>query len=342
MGKRPIRHLTADEKGLVARIEQKAAELGIANDSVFVRKFILPYMSDATWRHLKKDDYVGNKDKYLGRCREILKKIEGMQAVQARNVVEPEAEFFELPVFRIIFQALKVAIDNKDEHKIVIYLAPPGGGKSAVCNEIVRRYSALKIIVMPSWKYGCYAPYTDVCLSLKLPGPWRSTKDAEGDMFQELKENPRLLVFDEADSLGPEALNMIKMITNLTRCPVFITTLPALFDQMQKKSWYQSYQVLRRAETIDLEDFKISPRDVVPFLTRFNINGAKDKICDEFAEAANAFGGFDLIKRAADQLDSIVKRGSVTVADAQEAISVVAKLWRLDKRAAIQPAGRAS
>lgn len=330
--KKEIRHLTPEQKKIVNDLDAMRSQLGISTDAEFVRRYIAGEMSASTWRRLKADVYTGTPEPHVEVCRRILARLEDMVAVQRGRDIEAAA-FFELPVFKSVFDAITIARERTDCKRLVIYLAQQGGGKSAICEQLRRRYNALSVSVMPSWRKSYFASCSDVCRAGGLGGPWRSTKDVESCMLRFLNEEPRLIAMDEGNTLGAESLNMIKVILNETRCTVFLAALPELFDLITNKSWFESKQVIRRSVAIiDLDEYPIAARDVKPFLKDFKIS--KDdasSIYKVIGEAANRFAAFDMIKAIRENLTDICDGKTVTLDDAETAVAIAEKMWRLHK-----------
>lgn len=326
--KRPVRHLTDEQKSVVAALAGAKAELGIITDADFVRRFILPEMSESLWRHLLKDDYTGRPEKHIEACQRILRKIDDLKAVQRRQEVKAAA-FHDLDIFKAVFSAIAMARNRPDCKRLVVYLAQQGGGKSALCDQLVRRMAAKKIIVMPSWRHSYYAACADVCRSYGSVGPWRSTKDVENDMLTELRREPGIIAFDEGNTLGADSLNMIKVILNETRNTVVLAALPGLFDQMMNKSWFESVQVVRRAVAIiDLDERGISADDVRPFLAGIRFNGEARECLAAITDAANLFAAFDMIETIVSYLP---ERKEVSMNDVSKAVATAEKMWRLHR-----------
>ena len=231
-----------------------------------------------------------------------------------------------------------MAKERTDNKRLVIYLAQQGGGKTAVCDQLVSRYKAIKINVTPSWKRGPFPAYADICRHLGDGGPWKSTKAAENAMFRALNNRaPGILALDEGDSLGGESLNVLKFILNDTRWVIALFTLPALWDQMRKRTWLYSDQITRRAlAIIDLDERLIRPGDVAPFMDRFKFNGEAGQIYKLVAEAANDWGAFDMVETIAANLD-LIRNGTIPFKDKAaipqvlHATAIARKNWRLHR-----------
>jgi hypothetical protein len=289
--KYPIKPLTPEMIDLRDKLLAKREELGLT-DQAFHRKYL--HGSYTTWYRWSTNQYNGDIDKQF----EIYKKnFAQLIDIKALNPLLDSSEpFYEFPVFEAIVNAIKKALDTKDENRLVIFLAKEGGGKDALCRQLKKIFNADILEATESWRKSYTAGCADVCQCIKVKGTWKSTRETEKQMLLALNKNRHILVINEGNSFGPHTLNMIKLILNQTNSVVAIFAIPGIFDRMKHKSWFESSQVIRRAVAV-IEAPDIEPDHVAPFLAEFNMNGSREPACMAIAAAANSFGRYNMIKR---------------------------------------------
>jgi len=299
MSRKPVNHLTDDARAIVVALQQKRDDLGLT-DAAFHRKF-LP-RSYSTWIRLQGDSYAGDTESVVSEYRQALENISRIEAFAPKT--SGDEPFHEFPVFEAVVEAVHRAHAREDENRLVVFLAPTGGGKDAICRHLKKRSQAAVVEATESWRKSYYASCADVCRVIHVDGPWRSTRECERDMLASLNRRNGTLVFNEGNYFGPQTLNMIKLILNQTGTVVVICAIPQIFDRMKLKSWFESSQLIRRAVAI-IEAPELDPDQVEPFLEPFTVaKEDMDPACRLIAAAANGFGLFNMIKRVVENLQA--------------------------------------
>lgn len=300
MGKPRINHVLPEEKLIVDELCRLREQLGYT-DAHFHRDF-LPH-SSTIWTRVRHDKYTGDTRKVMADYSHALERCK--QTLAEATAAEPQLadeSFYVNRDSEAVLAALKLAGKRQDEKRIVIYLATQGGSKSAVCRHLKRTQAAMITHATEAWTRSYCAGLQAVGRAAGLKETFKSTRNLEDAVFRSLRARGRdILAIDEANTFGPHTCNMIRDICNHTMITVFIAGLPAFFDQLKKKSFWQSAQMIRRAIAI-IEAGDLGASDVAPFLEGLNFNGAADDARAEIARAANLTNRFDMIKCVADNL----------------------------------------
>jgi len=296
MAKRPIRHLTEHQTQIVAKLSALRTQLaGAGTEQQFAQRY-LPFSYD-TWRHLIKDDYTGNTEKCVDQCEQVLGNLLAMIDVRVEHSAADE--FFETPLTKAIFHSIDRARSRTDENRLVIYKAETGGGKSAICRQIAKTYSSPIIEGTESMRTSYFAVCARICQVYGVPGPWRSRFQVENEMLNLLGQRDIVLIIDEANSFGPEAINAVKLILNKTRATIFMAAIPAIFNRMQLKSWFEAAQMIRRAEAIWTHP-AFNAETIRPFFQGLEFEDSE--ALERIADVCCLFGMYDMAKRVREEL----------------------------------------
>lgn len=315
--KRPIRHLTEHQKEVVEKLSALRIQLaGAGTEQEFARRY-LPFSYD-TWRHLIKDDYTGNTDKCAEECEKVLANLLAMLDARV-DIASGEDEFFDTPLTKAIFHSIDRARSRSDENRLVIYKAETGGGKSAICRQIAKTYGSPIVEGTESMRTSYFAVCARICQAYGSAGPWKSRFVVENEMLNLLGQRDIVLIIDEANSFGPEAINAIKLILNKTRATVFMAAIPAIFNRMQLKSWFEAAQMIRRAEAIwthpafDIETIR-------PFFQGLEFDESETGALERIAEVCSLFGMYDMAKRVREELLRACKNKPVSAYHLEKAL----------------------
>lgn len=319
MGKRPIKHLTDEQKSVIDKLNDLRPQLaGAGTERDFARRY-LPFSYD-TWRHLRLDDYTGNTDKCCADAEKALQNI--LLMLDARVDTGAGAdEFFPTAVSRAIFNAVDTARGRDNENRLIIYKAETGGGKSAICRQLARKYGSPIVEGTESMRTSYFAVCSRICKAYGSPGPWLSKDRVEDEMLAIFGQRDMVLIFDEGNSFGPQAINALKLILNRTRTTIFIAAIPAIFNRMRLKSWFEASQLIRRVEAVFVHpDFHRT--HVTPFFQGWDFPDGQAKAMSRIAEASAAFGMYDMVKRVREELVKGCKGRTATQAQVETALNI--------------------
>ena len=268
-------------RGRVAEIEDKAI-----SDADFARRF-LPF-SSTTWSKLQSGTYAGGYETIARRLDDAVADIEG-RIPNIEDAATTRRAFRRTTLARGVLAALAAAREGLDDRRVVVVLAPTGGGKTAI-----RDYLATRNAVCVEGRQAWRSSYRAFCLDVaraagRKLAPTMPEYRIEEEMLGALRAKPRVLYIDEANTMSAQCANAIKLIVNETECCVVIAAIPELWDRFLAGSIQEAAQLVNRCQPI-LRAPKIGMADAKLFLSAKvqAVPGSVQKI----AAAANAFGGF--------------------------------------------------
>lgn len=274
------------------------------SDGDFARRF-LPF-SSTTLSRIKSetDPYTGSIDSIAEKVTHAEEDIaERLSAI--RQASESERAFVATKLANATQASLKKARDSRGR-RVVVLLAPTGAGKSAVGAALAAR-GAIYVEGRQSWKKSYKAFCADVAKAAGRPLKLRSftEHDAEERMLQALRSRDSILYIDEANTLGPESANAIKLIVNMTRTVVLVAAIPEMWDKFTAGAADEVAQLINRCQPI-LRYRGLSEADARPFFAHCGISaGELDKCVQSIVDAANDFGAFKTIVNLVDELDRL-------------------------------------
>jgi hypothetical protein len=301
--KHEVKHATAAQRATINElIHLRDVELK-ANDTAFHAEYFADVCSYTVWFRLQKDNYTGNT---AAICEALADKLvflkERLRTAKVAERTEANDVFFKTDSVLAALSAVDEALDRGDEIRLVVYLAKFGQGKSALGRYLKRTKNALIVPVFNTWRSSYSAGLKGLRALLGVTGKYRTIEELRERVFHEVRCNPRILFFDDANTLGPESLNLIRDLLNHTPCTVVVAAIPELMDQLYKKSFWEAGQMFSRSvAVIPAEDVKTD--DVAHFMKPFKLNGASSEAFKAIKAAANEFGHFRFVKRIVEYCD---------------------------------------
>ena len=283
------------------------------SDADFARRF-LPF-SSTTWSKLQSGSYGGGYDTIAQRLDDAIADVEG-RIPNIEDAASKRRSFRRTTLARGVLAALAAAREGLDDRRVVVVLAPTGGGKTAI-----RDYLATRGAVCVEGRQAWRSSYRAFCLDVaraagRKLSPSLPEYRIEDEMLGALRAKPRVLYIDEANTMSAQCANAIKLLVNETECSVVIAAIPELWDRFLAGSVQEAAQLVNRCQPI-LRAPKIGPADVKLFVgdKTAGVPGAVQKI----AAAANAFGGYRTVLAidaalaecdapGADELDAALAR----------------------------------
>ncbi|GEM_PF-1872791 len=318
------------------------AEQGDMSDAKFCREYNFAY-SDNVWGRVRrwinadpkspnygKHFYPGDMAEVLVACEAMLRRIKERKVLASK--IRAGTRFIEFTHFETIFNRIKILLEGETQNRGLMYLAPNGGGKTALCREAIAREGGTIVECRESWRDSYFAAILDTCLKVgaKYDGrPPRNSREAEQALITELNKRKGILAFDEGEYFGKCSLSLIKLILNHTPTIVLITAIPQLWNRVQNAAWIESLAVVRRIDHVE-ELTLIHPGDVLKFveMRKVNLNGTSEESCRIIARHANNFGRYDLIGRV---LDRLVDESPKEYGEVESACIAVEQMMRAPK-----------
>ncbi|HMP73859.1 MAG TPA: hypothetical protein PKE55_11415 [Kiritimatiellia bacterium] len=323
--KYPAKIVPPERRWILDRLAEIRDALGIP-DTRFAQMHLS--RSHAVWDRLRLDKYTGDVNGALDIFEQDLRRLERM--MEARNNALPALSetYLVTDSAKAVIKALTDAMARRDNLRLVIHLAPFGSGKSALCDHLRSTFGATVVKATEAWKKSYFAGCAEICRALGASGPWRSTRHVEDDLFEVLRSRCKMLCIDDANSIGPHTCNMIRDICDKTLVPVYLGAIPAFYDEMNKKSYWQSAQMVRRSIAV-IPNEPVKPAEVAEMLSGISLNGTLAEASRMIADQANQFAAYGFVVRVREELQDRVRDRDATLDDVAYAIKVLKAKWRL-------------
>lgn len=217
---------------------------------------------------------------------------------------------------RAVFAAIEACLlkPTDDPERVVVYLAPTRGGKSALCKEITGKWKNARYVQShEGWERSYFTCLKDLGVALgafsSQPKKYLSKQAMEKKLIDSLAGRRMVLAIDEAEFFGRDSLNLIKYMLNSTNVVIVLCVIPEAYDEWQGSFPHESAQILARTHSIhSLEP--ISADTAAKFLRDVSLE--QPKVCAQFAaDAANDFGHFSCLGYIQKRLQSGAGPGDV-------------------------------
>lgn len=303
---------TKNHPTVKALIEQ-ATRLDLT-DAVIAKRYI--GISKTTWSQLQSGTYPAQDPApMLEKCAAALQLLID-EAERAE--FGAQGAIVALPHVNAALAAVK-GCHGSPQNRLVVYLAPSGGGKTTLVRRLQETYRSAAVFgeATETWRGSYLNAAADIAAWLGIEGDFVNPRKAEAAVLGRLAATPIILCVDEGHYCGPEALNFIKAILNRTLCRVVFLSIPELWSRMEKKAYEEAKQLRRRTHAkIVIES--VSPGDCRTFI-RAKLTGYDAKAADEKAivgvmcAAANDFGLYDTLQRICDEVAKECDGGPATL-----------------------------
>lgn len=311
--------MTEQIKNILNRLAELRAAVDKAegktmSDNQFVSRF-LP-VSSTVWSRVNAGNYAGNMDTIAAKLATAIEEMESRMEAIARRA-ERTSTFANTMIAKAVLGAWKKAKDDPFCRKVVVILAPTGGGKTAIGRYIENKHGGIYVEGSQSWQNSYKAFCADVAAAAGLPLHIKKfdERTAEHQMLTALGDKHGTLYIDEANTLGASTANAIKLLCNKTNYTVIIGATPESWDKFQAAANSEVRQVQNRCLAI-LRGISIEPSDVELFLGKGFADNRKEA-CKIIAAAANAFGAIKTVVIVCAALEQI---SGADLADVQKAI----------------------
>ncbi len=267
------------------------------NDADFCRRVKFS-LSPSSWGKVKAGTYSGNCDNALSAVEAAL-----MADVSAAELPpEVDGGVVLLEHVRDAVDAVNAARIAKDEHRLVLIVAPAGGGKTYTARHIAAKFGGQIINAAPSWAKSYMHTLRELSRGLGIGSDFRSAGDGERAIIQALSIAPRLIIIDEANHFSRDSLNFLKTIINETLCCLVLLTIPHHLARMAADCREEFPQLLRRSVAIihvppvGVDDLTAIQRGLYPEL----ILDSPMSICN----LANTAHRLDTVARVLEEMEA--------------------------------------
>jgi len=288
--------LTPEHREIIDSLRDYQIQLKLS-DNEFAKKHLS--ISYSGWSRIYNLLYTAKPDSALAKLGRDLRNLRS--ELSRRNKQMAGRPYIKLPDHELIFDALEVAKLREDEHRLVIYRAKSGGGKTTLLKQVQIELNGYLVEAKESWRKSYLAATSDIAsaVGIKIDGDLKSEHKFETALIDGMNKKGRgVLLIDEGEYFGPRTINLIKLILNQTKWTIFLGAIPELFDRWSKKAWAEAVQ-LRRRTVINLTASAVTADDVKRFAAYMQL---PKNAAAWIARSANEFGLYDTVARVIEQL----------------------------------------
>lgn len=285
---------TLKDTPAVMELAEIQTTLGLP-DGDFARTVKFSY-SGSSWGKIKSGTFSGSAEKALRAVKAALNsyRVGGDIEILRGHVVFPH--------IRQALDAVAIARNAGDEHKLVIVCGDSGAGKSVTARLLGDEFGGHYLHAHPSWQGSYLRSLIGLAGALGLSTDFRSTGAAEMAVLAALEQSPALLVIDEANHFSREFVNFLKTILNETRCCLVLFTLPGHLARLSAVHSEESRQLLRRAVAI-IHIPPVSSADVMAMHSGLYADLHLGYAAPSIASAANRLHRLDSVRRIFDEAE---------------------------------------
>jgi hypothetical protein len=255
---------TPGQKDVLQQLRALQQQLGLT-DAAFVREHLT--VSATVWSRLNSGTYPADATSALVRLETNLRQLRVKLAKNAK--LTGGRLFHHFAQQKAVIEAVTTCKlkPADDPNRFVGYLAPTGGGKTALGRELKVMHDGIYVEARESWRKSYFAALVDIGAAAEcdMTEMSKGERFAEAEVLRRFCSNRRVLIIDEGEYFGPRTINLVKMLLNQTPTVVVLLAIPELFDRWQRASWQEARQINRRAEAI-VELELITPAEVETFL----------------------------------------------------------------------------
>ena len=289
----PTNALELERDSLVRAKLARAKDLqGSLSDNKFARKWL--GISGTVWSRIQSGTY--NAKDWSTSLEKILTGLQRLEDHLAASQQRGDAELITLASTTAGLDAVAVA-QGEPRDRLVMFLAPTGGGKSSFFKQLREEYSVHVAIAEASepWRGSYMTAIRGLAKAIGMDTLSRTVGAAERELLDKLRQSPKIIGIDEAHYFGPGTINLVKAILNQSASTVVLGAIPFLWDKIKSAAWQEAAQLRNRTcSTVRIEEIPVSDmerfcRNRLPHFTG-NVNKAAAAIRQE----ANRFGLWDV------------------------------------------------
>jgi hypothetical protein len=211
-----------------------------------------------------------------------------------------ENKIIATPEYKQVVQAVRDVRQKTSPERLIIYLAPTGGGKTFLCEYLRTELGASVVETREAWKRSYSTALQDICRScrIRLANETVPSK-MEDRMIDGLSSRTTVLAMDEGEFFGTAALNGIKLLLNKSRVTIVIAAIPEAYDKWNRYCPMEALQLSRR--TYAIIESKCDVENVKSFFAGIKFENPKDSFA-AIAKTANELGAYSLMRRVRDAI----------------------------------------
>lgn len=294
-------------------------------DAAFVRKFLT--VSGTAWSRVKSGKYGADAGEMFSKLAVNLRQLRIKLAQDAK--LTGGKIFHTFAQQQAVIDAVTTCLlkPADDQNRFVAYLAPTGGGKTALGRELKVMHDAVYVEASETWRTSYFAALVAIgkAAGCNVSELLKGTRSAEAAVITRFCANRRVLLIDEGEYFGARTINLLKLLLNQTPTVVVVLAIPELFARWNSAAWAEAAQITRRAEAIVRLDH-VMPDEVTQLLApRVGVSDGA-RVAGMIAKAANEFGAYDLVTRVIAQLAADADGEKVGLEETAQAIRCVNRL----------------
>jgi len=287
--------LTSSDLEVIEEVKTAQAATGLGDDKFSKRHLTF---SGSAWNRIKRGEYfdmVQKAQPVIDALRTDMGRYKIEVGLEERfNNVEP-VQTEDSEVVKKMVEECK-AKPLADPCRLVVFLAPTGGGKTFLCLSVRKSHKAIMIEAREAWKRSYYYCVRDICVAARVNVvDTNSPSTLEQRLLEKLAETPTLLAIDEAEFFGPQALNLVKLILNKTKTVILLCVIPIAYEKWNRMSSHEASQVRRRTHMV-IRANTVDEDVVEKYLDGFEI-AERPKVINEIRTAAESFGHYGSVRR---------------------------------------------
>lgn len=321
---------TDAEREVVAQLI-RAREALAWTDAQFHRRFLSEY-SYSAWIRVRQNRWGGNTRSVMRYYAQQLPLVSEFVARDRAMRPEPApSDYYITEDVQAVLDAIAIASRARGQKRLVMYVAAPGGGKTALLSYLERSCGAVVTAATRGWQRSYCAGLLAVGRALGVSPELHSTYHLEQSVFQAARElgRDKILAIDDANTFGPHTCDMVRDLCNHTRLTIVTASTDIPFSRQGRAGYQEGEQMRRRAVAI-IKAHPVAARDVAPFLGELGLNGAGAQAAQLIAEAANRYNRFDFISGVVRGLALRASGRAPTLADVSRVVGIEAKKHQRD------------
>jgi len=252
--------------------------------------------SGSSWGKIKAGTFNGN----IGKAITAVKR--ALAFAQSGRVIESDGDVVVFDYIADAVASMEIARASRDEHKLTLVVGASGSGKSATLNYLHHKFGGDLLNAHPDWSHSYMAELTGWAEGIGLTANFRTVREAQRAILDNLKSRPRSILVDEANYFSRDGLNFVKAICNETECPIALGTLPNDLRRLNAEHNYETRQVIRRAVAIiaipPVDSATVSALHLSHF-PQLTLNGYAPQV----ASLANKYHRIDTVMRVFAETD---------------------------------------
>lgn len=245
-----------------------------------------------------------------------------------------EIKIHKTTKLRAVETAVRECGEKFGPERLVVVLAPTGGGKTIIANYLADKFNARFVEVRDVWRdsKSGFVPLLDICRAVGLRVKKKSACNIaaiQDDLIKVCSDRKIVLCFDEGEHFGRAALNLLKLLLNKTRIVPVIFCVTGEFENWPDYWENEAAQIARRTHAM-VELSVIEAADAAQFFPEKQFEKPKEAL-ELLTKAASEFGHFSLINRVAGKLEGLE---CALLEDVKNALAAARRQMQREVRAA--------